>query len=48
MDIGAWTVWTLDADGLATRLEFYLDHQEARPSKPPDSRGSLRRRRDSR
>jgi ketosteroid isomerase-like protein len=24
-----WSVWTLNEDGLATRLEFYLDHQEA-------------------
>jgi ketosteroid isomerase-like protein len=25
----AWTVWTFDAEGLATRAEIYLDHQEA-------------------
>jgi ketosteroid isomerase-like protein len=25
----AWTVWTFDSDGLATRAEIYLDHQEA-------------------
>jgi ketosteroid isomerase-like protein len=29
VDVDFWAVWTLDDDGLATRLEFYLDHQEA-------------------
>jgi ketosteroid isomerase-like protein len=29
LDIGSWAVWTLDDDGLVTRLEFYLHHQEA-------------------
>ena len=29
VDDDGWTVWTLNDDGLATRLEFYLDHQEA-------------------
>jgi ketosteroid isomerase-like protein len=24
-----WSVWTFDEAGLATRLEIYLDHQEA-------------------
>jgi ketosteroid isomerase-like protein len=28
LDIEAWTVWTLDDDGLVTRVEFYLPHQE--------------------
>jgi SnoaL-like domain len=23
-----WAVWTLNDDGVATRLAFYLDHQE--------------------
>jgi ketosteroid isomerase-like protein len=27
VDVDFWSVWTLDDDGLATRLEFYLDHQ---------------------
>jgi hypothetical protein len=29
VDIDFWCVWTLDDDGLATQLEFYLDHQRA-------------------
>jgi ketosteroid isomerase-like protein len=29
VDVDFWAVWTLNDDGLATRLEFYLDHQEA-------------------
>ncbi len=29
IDIDSWAVWTLDETGLATRLEFYLHHQEA-------------------
>jgi hypothetical protein len=28
VDDDGWTVWTLNDDGLATRLEFFLDHQE--------------------
>lgn len=29
VDVDFWTVWTLNDDGLATRLEFFLDTQEA-------------------
>ena len=29
MEIDSWAVWTLDETGLATRLEFYLNHQKA-------------------
>jgi hypothetical protein len=29
LDFESWTVWTFDADGLATRVEIFLDHQEA-------------------
>ncbi len=29
VDIEGWTVWTLNADGLATRLELFLDHERA-------------------
>jgi ketosteroid isomerase-like protein len=29
MDIESWAVWTFDEAGLARRLEFYLQHQEA-------------------
>ena len=27
VDVDFWAVWTLNDDGLATRLEFYLDNQ---------------------
>jgi ketosteroid isomerase-like protein len=27
VDVDFWSVWTLNDDGLATRLEFFLDHQ---------------------
>jgi ketosteroid isomerase-like protein len=27
--VKGWSVWTLNEDGLATRLEFFLDHQRA-------------------
>jgi ketosteroid isomerase-like protein len=29
VDVDFWAVWTVNEDGLATRLEFYLDDQEA-------------------
>ena len=29
MDLEMWTVWTLDDDGLVTRVESFLPHQEA-------------------
>ncbi len=29
LKIVAWNVWTFDQDGLATRLEAYLEHEEA-------------------
>jgi ketosteroid isomerase-like protein len=29
LDMEIWAVWTLNDDGLATRLEIYLPHQEA-------------------
>lgn len=29
LDIDSWAVWTLNDEGLATRLEFYLNHQKA-------------------
>jgi hypothetical protein len=29
MAIGSWAIWTLNEDDLATRLEFFFDHQEA-------------------
>jgi hypothetical protein len=27
VDVAFWSVWTLNDDGLATRLEFFLDYQ---------------------
>jgi ketosteroid isomerase-like protein len=29
VDVDSWAIWTLDAAGLATRLEIYLHHEEA-------------------
>ncbi len=29
LDVEIWAVWTLNDDGLATRVEGYLPHQEA-------------------
>ena len=29
LDFEAWVVWTLDADGLVTRVEGFLPHQES-------------------
>lgn len=28
MELEAWTLWTFDQDGRATRAEFFLPHQE--------------------
>jgi ketosteroid isomerase-like protein len=28
MDVIGWSVWTFDEDGLITRIELYLDHEE--------------------
>jgi ketosteroid isomerase-like protein len=28
LDIITWSVWTFDEDGLITRIEIYLDHEE--------------------
>ena len=29
IEIDAWVLWTLDDDGLATRVEGFLPHQDA-------------------
>lgn len=29
MDVENWAVWTLDDDGLATRIESFLIHEES-------------------
>ncbi|MEK6327088.1 MAG: hypothetical protein AABM66_06115 [Actinomycetota bacterium] len=29
LNLDSCTVWTLDDDGLVTRVEFYLPHQDA-------------------
>ena len=28
LDVLTWSVWTFDEDGLITRIEIYLDHEE--------------------
>src|SRR5262249_23489022 len=28
LEIGSWTVWTFDDDGLVTRVQVFLDHEE--------------------
>jgi ketosteroid isomerase-like protein len=28
LDITSWSVWTFDEDGLITRIEIYLEHEE--------------------
>jgi hypothetical protein len=28
VDVDSWAVWTFDADGLVTRVEFFLHHEE--------------------
>jgi ketosteroid isomerase-like protein len=28
LDVITWSVWTFDEDGLITRIEVYLDHEE--------------------
>ena len=28
LDVISWSVWTFDEDGLITRIELYLDHEE--------------------
>ena len=28
LDVITWSVWTFDEDGLITRIELYLDHEE--------------------
>ena len=28
LDVITWSVWTFDEDGLITRIEIYLDHEE--------------------
>ena len=30
IDVTSWSVWTFDQDGLITRVEIYLEHEEAR------------------
>ena len=48
LDIETWAVWTLDDDGLITRVEASSFIRRARPSKPPGSRSRRCRRRTSR
>jgi ketosteroid isomerase-like protein len=30
MDVTTWSVWSFDGDGLITRIELYLDHEEGK------------------
>jgi ketosteroid isomerase-like protein len=30
LDVITWSVWSFDRDGLITRIEIYLDHEEAK------------------
>ena len=30
MDVITWSVWSFDEDGLITRIELYLDHEESK------------------
>jgi hypothetical protein len=39
VDVDFWSVWTLNDDGLATRLEFYLNDQEAEAVEAAGLRG---------
>ena len=45
LDVDTWAVWTLDDDGLVTRIEVFLNHEGAPPSKPPGCRSRRCRRR---
>jgi ketosteroid isomerase-like protein len=29
LEVDMWVVWTVDEDGLVTRVESFLDHQES-------------------
>ena len=33
LDVLTWSVWSFDEDGLITRIEIYLDHEEDRARK---------------
>jgi ketosteroid isomerase-like protein len=33
LDVTTWSVWTFDEDGLITRIELYLDHEEDKARK---------------
>ena len=39
VDVDFWAVWTLNDDGLATRLEIYLDRQKAEALEAAGLRG---------
>jgi ketosteroid isomerase-like protein len=44
IDFEAWSVWTFDAFGMATRAEIYLSHQEAETRMAPTSSMAPRHR----
>jgi len=39
MDVVTWSVWTFDEDGLITRIELYLGHEEDRAREAAGLRG---------
>jgi ketosteroid isomerase-like protein len=38
LDVISWSVWTFDEDGLITRIEIYLDHEEDKARKAAEGR----------
>ncbi len=46
MEIDAWSLWTFDEEGRATRVEFYLHHQEDEARAPSRSAPLLEEVRD--
>lgn len=47
IDFEAWSVWTFDAFGMATRAEIYLSHHEAEARMAPGSSMAPRPRQSS-
>ena len=39
LDVITWSVWTFDEDGLITRIELYLEHEEERALEAARRRG---------
>jgi ketosteroid isomerase-like protein len=43
MEIGSWAVWSFDWDGRVTRIETYLEHEEAEARRAFEMRGCSER-----